>query len=563
MSSSGNFATGSYGNEDLYFEWWTNHKGSSTENYTDIGWQLSTRCGGSNYYVYNIYVNVAGNETTVGSAHVRDGVVASGTARISHDSEGKASFSAYAEAGIYTNAVNVSGSGNWDLDQIPRYLSITSLAVQSKTINSCVISWAVSNARDATYYSLNDGDWIGSATYGESVASDSKSGKFNIPNLSPGTSYTLKIKCKRTDSGLWTESGKITVSTYDIARITRADDVNIGNKPYMEYSNPSGQYIKSYLLNIVNGKEESELCGMEVITGTTSHQFSPSSSTMYSKIPNSNYGIMQYVLITVCNGVEYWSTSNNKYYVTNSNPVCGSFKYQDVNSPVVNITGDNQQIVNQQSSLRFIIASATAKNYATISNYSITFNGITKSSSTSGNIDYGKISATYSITATLTVTDSRGNQAQTTCKVTIVSWNNPSALITLKRLNNYEDETYLTVDGSFASVNSKNAMTIQYAYKQSDATTYSAFTTINDNVKQTLSLSKTKAWNFEIIVSDKFSTVTYYATLAKGMPILFLDTALLSVGVNCFPSHSKSFEVEGSMFVNDLEVLGFQVVDTW
>lgn len=137
-------------------------------------------------------------------------------------------------AGYYT-----SGGNTVTLDRIARYLSINSFNVKSKAINSAVIAWSVSDARDNTQYSLNSGAWTGSATYGESVAGDNKSGTFNIPNLSPYTTYTLKIRCRRSDSGLWTESGTITFATYDIARISSANDFNLGDSTSITITNPA------------------------------------------------------------------------------------------------------------------------------------------------------------------------------------------------------------------------------------------------------------------------------------------------------------------------------------
>ena len=72
-----------------------------------------------------------------------------------------------------------------------------------------------------------------------------------------------------------------------------------------------------------------------------------------------------------------------------------------------------------------------------------------------------------------------------------------------------------------------------------------------------MSKDKNYAWNYQIVIKDKFGTTTYNLTLAKGKFILFVDTKKLSVGVNCFPTNSESLEVNG------VEVLGYDVVSTW
>ena len=50
--------------------------------------------------------------------------------------------------------------------------------------------------------------------------------------------------------------------------------------------------------------------------------------------------------------------------------------------------------------------------------------------------------------------------------------------LSLKRKNNYENETYLTVNASYSSVNSKNSITITYAFKKSTDTSYGSATTV-------------------------------------------------------------------------------------
>lgn len=129
MASSGSFGTSAYSSRNLTFSWWTNGQ-DINGNYTDIGWNLVGSGGGtSNYFVSGNFKVIIDNEQVYfSSTRIRlynGTVVASGTKRIYHNNDGSRSFSAYAEAGIYTVAVNVSGSGSWELDSIPRQANIT------------------------------------------------------------------------------------------------------------------------------------------------------------------------------------------------------------------------------------------------------------------------------------------------------------------------------------------------------------------------------------------------------------------------------------------------------
>jgi len=136
-------------------------------------------------------------------------------------------------------------------------------------------------------------------------------------------------------------------------------------------------------------------------------------------------------------------------------------------------------------------------------------------------------------------------------------WSLPTGIITLKRKNNYEDETYLKIQASYSSINSKNSVTIKYQYKQTTASTYSTATAISNNTQITLNLTKESAWDFRITITDKFGTTTYNAVLSRGRFIFFVDTKKLSVGINCFPVNSESLEING------IQVLEYDVIDSW
>ena len=136
-------------------------------------------------------------------------------------------------------------------------------------------------------------------------------------------------------------------------------------------------------------------------------------------------------------------------------------------------------------------------------------------------------------------------------------WQINLCLLFVEQKNNYENETYLTVNASFSSVNSKNKLTIQYQYKKTTDSSYSSLATISNNTKVTMSKDKNYAWDYKVILKDSFGTTTYNLTLAKGKFILFVDTKKLSVGVNCFPAKAESLEVNG------IEFLEYDVVSTW
>lgn len=124
MAKSGSFNTTGYEGRYLTFSW-TARDPDIANNKTIIDWTLKGAGTGQAgwYKAGNFKVYIAGFPVYNSSTRIKlyNGTqVASGTFTFSHNNDGTMSFNAYAEAGIYTTAVNCSGSGKFTLDTIPR-----------------------------------------------------------------------------------------------------------------------------------------------------------------------------------------------------------------------------------------------------------------------------------------------------------------------------------------------------------------------------------------------------------------------------------------------------------
>lgn len=130
MASSGSFNTSGYSGRYLQFSW-SIKKQDIANNKTTISWTLKGAGGNSQtwYKSGNFKVVINGSNVYSSSTRIQlwsGTVVASGEAVIPHNSDGTKTFSASAEAGIYTVAVNCRGSGSWSLTAIPRTATVTS-----------------------------------------------------------------------------------------------------------------------------------------------------------------------------------------------------------------------------------------------------------------------------------------------------------------------------------------------------------------------------------------------------------------------------------------------------
>ena len=123
MASSGSFKTSSYEGRYLEFSW-SETSQNVASNATTISWKLKGGGGGSTWYNAGNFKVVIAGETVYSSAtriRLYDGTtVASGTYTFAHNSDGTKSFSVSAEAGIYSVAVNCTGSDTFTLNTIAR-----------------------------------------------------------------------------------------------------------------------------------------------------------------------------------------------------------------------------------------------------------------------------------------------------------------------------------------------------------------------------------------------------------------------------------------------------------
>lgn len=274
--------------------------------------------------------------------------------------------------------------------------------------------------------------------------------------------------------------------------------------------------------------------------------------SFYSKIPSQNKGSGT-IYVDTYNGSSKIGTKSVKFtcHVSNANPTIEKIEYYDNNQKTLDITNNNQIIIRNNGNLEFNLTNLKSLKYATLSKAEITLNGATKSASISGTsvysqkIDFGIVNSSSDLTASISVIDSRGNRTSYSKNITIVDWVQPSAIITCQRENNFYSTTHLTVDGNISSLNDKNEMTIQYQYKKTSDTDYSSLKTIQENTQTNFDIDNKYSWNIRVIISDKLASTSYNLFVDKGIPIIYFDRLLSSMGVNCFPKYDNSFEVNG------------------
>jgi hypothetical protein len=392
-----------------------------------------------------------------------------------------------------------------------------------------------------------------------------KTGSLNVEHSSDGTK-SINISFSVTDGagktytcGNASASGKMTLSTIPRnATITNAPDFNDEQNPTITYQNLAGDSVSTLQACISLTGAIDDISYRDISISGTSYTFELTDeerNILRNATTTSKTRQITFFIKTILNGVTFHSTATKTLTIVNANPTFTSdlVTYQDVDTLSVNVTGNNQHIVQNKSLLEVYYKSATAKKGASISSYTFILNGENRTSTTAtGTINFGYINSANDLTLTCVATDTRGYSTTITKVIKMLAYSEPTMQISLNRKNNYENTTYLKVDGSIASVDNKNIMYIKYRYKlkggtyATDEFGQGIYTYINDNVEEELSLDNTKEYIFNVIVLDMFNTQnSVELPLGKGVFPLFIDTIRNGIGVNTFLEDGEVFRTTG------------------
>ena len=470
-------------------------------------------------------------------------------------------------------------SGTFNLYVAPAYTSISSFTVSKKSgylgITQVSVSWSAAHTCSTIQYSTNNGSsWV---TANSDI--NASSGSFTISGLSAGTGYNFKLRVKRRDSGLTTDSSAYYQSTYQINTISSSTpNVSNGSSLNATASNPSGAS-----------------CRIRIECGNAS-RLSKNGTNVTFSVSEIN-SLMQYfttsktftIRVVACTlndaGEEiYWHWKEGTYTIINSNPIFNDFQYCDSNSSMVTITGSNVYIVKGKSKLKVTIPTAnkmSTQNYATPVSYRIEASNLTGNLAYSENdvsLELGVLDVSGAINLNVSAIDSRGNITTKTKVIYVIDYAPPSQSVSIRRINEFENTTRINVSGIFSlitcgTVNKNTISRVRFRYKESTATTWSSWQnltySITDNnylcTQQALDLDNEKSFNFEIEVVDKLETVILPYFVAQGIPIEFINATKKNVGIGCINDKEEySLAMRGNIYLKSGNaVLDYEVIAEW
>ena len=408
----------------------------------------------------------------------------------------------------------------------------------------------------STRINLYNGTLVASGTY---TFTHNSSGAKSFTASAQAGIYTVAVNC----SG----SGTFTLPT--IARVSTINSIT-GNKITDNFSVNYTEYSSAFTNNLLIA-----ISGQSTAQTITDYQ-SGASFTLSTALKNAIYSatassktVTLAFKIATYNGSTLVGTSSATTVtvtVNNSNPTIGGITYADTNNATVAITGNNQYIIRNNSTLQVTLSNLTALNGATLSKVELTIAGNTTTVNLSGTtvasqvVSIGAINLSANGTLTVKLTDSRNNSVTTTANILVYDWVAPTAVISCQRESNYYSDTNLLVNAHYSALGGNNAVTIKAYTKLSSASSYGSAIDVTDGTVTVLNLDNTEAWSVKVEVTDKLTTTPYVLYVDKGQPIIFFDRLKTSVGINCFPQDSESLEVNG---VNILDALFYKTGDTY
>jgi len=529
-------------------------------------------------------------------------LIATKSKTVYHNSDGSKSFSisGYFDAEVtlsnkYYGRINIS-SKSYTLNDIPRKSTLSSSPSFTSTENyNLTVSRASSSFSHIAYIDVQnrDGSWQYIKSIEFSTSETTKSSSWNTTDntrvftaLDGRSSAPMRINLNTyngsTNLGYNTYTGTVTASTASIGYPVYGE---AGADSYMYVDQTIGISIArdnptfTHKTEITLGSYTKTLT--DITTGTTWTPSGTEQTSLYNAIGTTSSSLKGRArTYTYYNGVQVRSYTDRDitFFVrssTNAPTFSGTgLTYSDVNAVTAAVTGNPLYIIQNKSSLRVTIPSgskATGKNGATIKQYSVTINGVAKTvSDASGNlnIDYGLVNSSNNVTASVRAIDSRGLSTTVTLVVKMIPYSAPVMNYTVKRRSGFEDTIDLTLTGTISPViinssqmNGLQAISgtssaLQYRYRENVSgasfVNWKDFTFSPSGAAYTATpttevLDNTKAYVFELRVSDKISTVTITKNVASGKPIMFIDANMKTVSVNKFPSKPNGFETEGDI----------------
>ena len=590
MALSGSFYKHPTGKFGLYCEW--SGSQSVTGNYTNITLNVYLQ-----FYTISVgarsdsTVSINGTSETYTAPAINDMsstswhkvLLKSKTVTVYHNADGTKTgvplSASWRFSGTYSGVTigTITASTTVDLNSIDRSAPSVSFSVGSITAGSFIIYAYSSATSNVWQYSLNGG-----STWTQYSTASGTSASYTVSGLSPNTTYSVKVRARKSSNQVYGSSGTTSVKTLGGAIVNSVSTVTADNATVSISINTTVYEASySYTLALKNGSSTyltisglswSKGTAVRVITLTASQRSALLSSMSSLKSFTGTFSVTTYSGATQIGSVSS-KTATVQTTAANSAPTLPAFTYEDSYTSTINITGNNQLLIQDYSTLKVTPGIATAKNGATISNYTATCNGVSVSNTSGSALTIGKVSASGSVSVVLAVTDSRGYTASRSLAITVIPYSKPKiSSVTLRRTNEIEAEMQLRFSGSISAISvsgtQKNSVQyVRYQYKKTSEASYGSFVSIYSATTcsgtafsysnlELCNLDAGYSYDFHLQIQDRLyslSVLDLYFVVPQGTPLIALRKK--KVGVNT-PNPQATLDVSGNIHMNGFNVMG-------
>ena len=494
----------------------------------------------------------------------------SGTITVAHGSDGKKSITVGFSTRVYYSTAQEYG-GTMTLTNIDRTAPTVSLTTSAITATGVTVKATGSTTCDRFDYSIDGGStWTNFSTTEGTTASKA------ITGLTPNTTYSIKVRARKKSNQVYGSSSASSVKTLggsvissvstftaDAATAKITMSVTVYNTSYthtLVIKNGSTTVLTITGLTLANGSN--------TVTLTAAQR-----STVLAAMSALKSFTGTFALATYSGSSQIGNTSEKTATVqttsANSAPTFTAFTYEDSNATAVGVTGNNQILIQNISTLKLTLTAATAKNGATISSYSVVAGSKTASGTTTA-ITVGTLPDKGTVPVIVTAIDSRGYTTAVTVNITVLEYEGINITeYTMRRVNEVEDTTQVTIGGDITPVTiggeNKNSLRyLYYRYRKTSDSSYNSYKDITSSTEyddsgfnfesdEWLSLDADYSYYVQFLVTDKLTSDTVTITVPQGTPLLALRRK--KVGINK-REPAAALDVDGSVMMNGFNVLG-------
>lgn len=219
MATSGrmegdHFTIGGQGGNYFFIDWDLSSQ-STAGNTSTISWDAYFHFNGADNELNNGDVFIDGDQdwNATGTVHsfgsnftVRNVHLASGSDVVPHNADGTEDLTISGGVDIFGEGRS-NGSQTWSLPTIDRFANITNFSQSNVDYFSFQVNVSANVTCDILDYKLDGGAWTRAFT------GNFTSKSFTIDGLNSGQQYSIEVRVRRNDSGLYTDSNTENVTT--------------------------------------------------------------------------------------------------------------------------------------------------------------------------------------------------------------------------------------------------------------------------------------------------------------------------------------------------------------